>query len=111
MQRLCVAYNFGCRALYNLPWKASVTGVFRKASQSLVRPWALILGGRLYGANICVEYDRTGICACHLPHYVRGNIVLSLNTICSCHLTPVVGKRFVKLRVAKQMRTLNLTMQ
>jgi len=24
MQRLRVAYNFGCRALYNLPWKASV---------------------------------------------------------------------------------------
>jgi len=28
------------------------TGVFRKAAQSLVRPWALILRGRLYGANI-----------------------------------------------------------
>ena len=25
MQRLQVAYNFGCRALYNLPWKASVS--------------------------------------------------------------------------------------
>jgi len=25
MQRLRVAYNFGCRALYNLPWRASVT--------------------------------------------------------------------------------------
>ena len=25
MQRLRVAYNFGCRALYNLPWKASVS--------------------------------------------------------------------------------------
>ena len=24
MQRLQVAYNFGCRALYNLPWRASV---------------------------------------------------------------------------------------
>ena len=24
MQRLYVAYNFGCRALYNLPWRASV---------------------------------------------------------------------------------------
>ena len=24
MQRLRVAYNFGCRALYNLPWRASV---------------------------------------------------------------------------------------
>jgi len=23
-QILCVAYNFGCRALYNLPWRASV---------------------------------------------------------------------------------------
>ena len=32
------------------------TGVFRKAAQSLVRPWALILGGRSYGANISVEY-------------------------------------------------------
>ena len=28
------------------------TGVFRRAAQSLVRPWALILGGRLYGASI-----------------------------------------------------------
>ena len=26
------------------------TGVFRKAAQSLVRPWAVILGGRLCGA-------------------------------------------------------------
>ena len=25
MQRLRVAYNFGCRALYNLPWKTSVS--------------------------------------------------------------------------------------
>ena len=25
MHRLCVAYNFGCRALYNLPWRASVS--------------------------------------------------------------------------------------
>ena len=25
MQRLCVAYNFGCRALCNLPWRASVS--------------------------------------------------------------------------------------
>ena len=24
-QRLCVAYNFGCRALYNLPWRVSVS--------------------------------------------------------------------------------------
>jgi len=28
------------------------TGVFRRAAQSLVRPWALILGWRLYGASI-----------------------------------------------------------
>ena len=32
------------------------TVVFRKAAQSLVRPWALILGGRLYSAKISVEY-------------------------------------------------------
>jgi len=25
MQRLRVAYNFGCRALYNVPWRASVS--------------------------------------------------------------------------------------
>jgi len=25
MQRLLVAYNYGCRALYNLPWRASVS--------------------------------------------------------------------------------------
>jgi len=25
MQRLRVAYNFGCRALYNLSWRASVS--------------------------------------------------------------------------------------
>jgi len=25
MQRLRVAYNFGCRALYNLPWRACVS--------------------------------------------------------------------------------------
>jgi len=25
MQGLRVAYNFGCRALYNLPWRASVS--------------------------------------------------------------------------------------
>jgi len=25
MQRLRVAYNFGCRGLYNLPWRASVS--------------------------------------------------------------------------------------
>jgi len=40
-----------------VPFKANKsTGVFRKSSQSLVRPWALILGGRIYGANIWVEY-------------------------------------------------------
>jgi len=33
------------------------TGVFRKAAQFLVHPWALILGGRLYGVKISVEYD------------------------------------------------------
>jgi len=27
MQRLRVAYNFGCRALYDLPWRASVSQV------------------------------------------------------------------------------------
>jgi len=27
MQRLRVAYNFGCRALYNLPWRASVSSL------------------------------------------------------------------------------------
>jgi len=32
------------------------TGVFRKAAQALVRPCALILGERLYGAKISVEY-------------------------------------------------------
>jgi len=32
------------------------TGVFWKAAQSSVRPWALILGGHLYGAKISVEY-------------------------------------------------------
>jgi len=35
---------------------AGCTGVFRKAAQSLVRPWVLIFGGRLYGAKISVEY-------------------------------------------------------
>jgi len=25
MQRLRMAYNFGCRALYKLPWRASIT--------------------------------------------------------------------------------------
>ena len=34
---------------------SSEVPVFRKAAQSLVRPWALILGGRLYGAKISVE--------------------------------------------------------
>jgi len=34
----------------------NTTGVFRKAARSLVRPWALILDGRIYGANIWVEY-------------------------------------------------------
>jgi len=27
MQRLRVAYNFGCGALYNLPWRASVSSL------------------------------------------------------------------------------------
>jgi len=35
---------------------ATCTGVFRKAAQSLVRLWALVLGGRLYGAKISIEY-------------------------------------------------------
>jgi len=34
----------------------SATGVFRKAAQSLVRSRALILGGRLNGAKISIEY-------------------------------------------------------
>jgi len=32
--------------------KAAYYWGFQKAAQSLVRPWALILGGRLYGAKI-----------------------------------------------------------
>jgi len=32
MQRLRVAYNFGCRALYHLPWRASVSS--HKMTQS-----------------------------------------------------------------------------
>jgi len=34
------------------PLPNSSTGVFQKATLSLVRPWALILGGHLYDANI-----------------------------------------------------------
>jgi len=72
----------------------SCTGVFRKVAKSLVRSCAHIWSGRLYGANISVEYYRTGICTCHLTRYVQRNTVLSLNTICSCHLTTVIGKLF-----------------
>ena len=71
------------------------TGVFRKAAQCLVRPWALILGGRLYGANIWVEHylyllpytvcptsywvwNYLDICAhtpdCILRHYMTCNV-------------------------------------
>jgi len=50
----------------------SDTGVFRKAAQSLVRPRALILGGRLYGAQILVlRFQLNTICTCSLTRYVQ----------------------------------------
>ena len=37
----------------------SHTGVFRKSAHPTVRPWAVILGGQLYGATIdCGAYAR-----------------------------------------------------
>jgi len=53
----------------------SDTGVFRKAAQSLVRPWALILGGRLYG-RLCAQilvlrFQLNTICTCSLTRYVQ----------------------------------------
>ena len=52
------------------------TGVFRKAAHSLVCPWALILGGRLYGAKISVEYY-----LCLFPYTVRLTFIQSLTPI------------------------------
>ena len=37
-------------------------GVFRKAVQSLVRPWALFSGGRLYGAKHSVFNEVVKYC-------------------------------------------------
>jgi len=49
-----------------------ITGVFRKAAQSLVRPWTLILGGRLYGAKISLlRFQLNTICTCSLTRYIQ----------------------------------------
>jgi len=42
MQRLRVTYNFGCRALYNLPWRASVSS--HDSSSSMHRWHSYIRG-------------------------------------------------------------------
>ena len=71
---------------------SNTTGVFRKATQSLVRPWALILGGRLCGANIWVEYRYY-----FLSRYtVRLTLYWVWILFAGCHLTPVVGKHFYR---------------
>ena len=61
---------------------------FRKAAQSLVHPWALILGGPLYGAKISVEYDLY-----LFPYTVRPTLYRvwklfgDTQAICNCRIT------------------------
>ena len=45
------------------------------------------------------ELNTIGISTCHLTRYVQRHTVLSLNTDCSCHLTPVVGKLFIAAQI------------
>ena len=83
MQRLRVAYNFGCRALYNLPWRASVsshqvqcniptfeallrkyTYLFLERCRKSSKVWlrALMQSDCLYSSLIFENYDRILLC-------------------------------------------------
>jgi len=55
MQRLSVAYNFGCRALCNLPWRASISNhqVQCNIPTSCLNYWSL--GGQLERLNKAKE--------------------------------------------------------
>ena len=46
-----------CNCFVMLLLKTRTTGVFHKTAQSLVHPWAFILGGHLYGAGM-VNFQR-----------------------------------------------------
>jgi len=54
MQRLCVAYNFGCRGLYNLPWIARVSS----HESWLIRFNITFLYLRLYQEKICTCFSK-----------------------------------------------------
>ena len=83
MQRLRVGYNFGCRALYNLPWRASVSShqvqcntptfeallrkykylfleICRKSNNLWLR--ALMQSDCLYSSLFFEHYNRTLLC-------------------------------------------------
>ena len=83
MQRLCVAYNFGCRVLYNLPWRASVgnhqvqcniitfevllqkyTYLFLERCRKFNNVWwhALMLSDCLYSSQFFEHYYRILLC-------------------------------------------------
>ena len=89
MQRLCVAYNFGSRALYNLPQRASVSShqvqcnistfealvrknmyLFRercrKSTNVLLR--AVMQSDCLYSSLFCEHYNRILLCDWVLGH-------------------------------------------
>jgi len=83
MQTLCLAYNFGCRAPYNLPWRASVSNhqvqyniptfeallrkykyLFLERCRKSNNVWlrALMQSDCLYLSLLCEHYDRILLC-------------------------------------------------
>ena len=94
MQRLWVAYNFGCRALYNLPWWASVSShqvqcniptfeallrkykyLFLERCRKSNNVWlrALMQSDCLYSSIFIEQYNRILLC----------DWVIELRSVCS----------------------------
>jgi len=101
MQRLRVTYNFGCRALYNLPWRASVSshhfqcciptfeGLLRTNTYLFlercrkcnnIRLSALMQSDCLYSSLFVEHYNRILLCEWVLEH-----CSVSLIDGVSCH--------------------------
>ena len=68
MQRLRVAYNFGCRALYNLPWRASVSS--QQVQCNIPTFEALLRKYKYLFVERCRKSNNVWLRATNLSHFI-----------------------------------------
>jgi len=86
MQRLRVACNFGCRALYNLPWRASVSSHDSSGSMYHSYIWGCIIKkiytwvelSWFYLAIINIQLEKTQTSARTPGHWRKRKVVESM---------------------------------